>query len=211
MGACGFVCPTRARRAQNGKATTGRRRYRESMIRPQVTRPFDMSRRPAGRACPAPTPFLVGARHRLPLAPHAPRVQGRNHAVRDLVNPPLPASPALCRMALSVPTGTSLPSWPGTVTINTLSRMPELISQHSAHFHAWIHYPAASQRWPERYPIEARVKQGQSEGGAGALVRVGPPVRQPSQGARRGSGDPPHIWFSTTLTPCCETPPRAGA
>ena len=47
-------------------------------------------------------------------------------------------------MALSVPTGTSLPSWPGTVTINTLSRMPELISQHSAHFHAWIHYPAAS-------------------------------------------------------------------
>jgi hypothetical protein len=25
-----------------------------------------------------------------------------------------------------------------------LSRMPELISQHGAHFHAWIHYPAAS-------------------------------------------------------------------
>src|ERR1019366_1618263 len=69
------------------------------------------------------------------------------------------ASPALCRMALSVPTGTSLPSWPGTVTINTLSRMPELISQHSAHFHAWIHYPAASQRWPERYTIEVRVIQ----------------------------------------------------
>src|ERR1017187_2799775 len=89
MGACGFVCPTRARRAQNGKATTGRRRYRESMIRPPVTRPFAMFLGPAARACPAPTPFLVGARHRLALAPHAPRVQGRNHAVSYLVNPPL--------------------------------------------------------------------------------------------------------------------------
>src|ERR1019366_6369415 len=34
MGGCGFVCPTRARRTRNGKATVGKCRFQESMSRP---------------------------------------------------------------------------------------------------------------------------------------------------------------------------------
>ena len=33
MGACGSICPTRARKTRNGKATAGRGRFRGSMVR----------------------------------------------------------------------------------------------------------------------------------------------------------------------------------
>src|ERR1017187_4331651 len=49
-----------------------------------VPRPFDLFLNASGRACPAPTPALVGARHASPPRRMLPRGQERNHAVTAL-------------------------------------------------------------------------------------------------------------------------------
>src|SRR5665647_2971391 len=52
MGACGFVCPTRARKTQNGKATVGRCRFQESMSRPWPVSWSNSDRRLQGQRLP---------------------------------------------------------------------------------------------------------------------------------------------------------------
>src|ERR1035441_900157 len=52
-----------------------------------VPRPFDLFLNASGRACPAPTPALVGARHASPPRRMLPRGQERNHPAPPLARP----------------------------------------------------------------------------------------------------------------------------